>query len=62
MMSDVTTLIEALMRQQGLSQAELASRSGLHRSNLCRFLAGETDIRKSSLLSLLSLWPRPLIA
>ncbi len=53
-MSEITTLIEALMRQQGLSQAELASRSGLHRSNLCRFLAGETDVRMSSLLSLLA--------
>jgi transcriptional regulator with XRE-family HTH domain len=53
-MSDVTALIEALMRLKGLSQAELAAQSGLHRSNLCRFLAGETDIRMSSLLSLLS--------
>lgn len=53
-MSDVTSLIGALMRLQGLSQAELAEKSGLHRSNLCRFLAGETDIRMSSLMSLLS--------
>jgi transcriptional regulator with XRE-family HTH domain len=53
-MSEVTALIESLMRLEGMSQAELAEKSGLHRSNLCRFLSGETDIRMSSLLSLLS--------
>lgn len=53
-MSKVTELLATLMRLEGFTQAQLAEKSGLHRSNLCRFLAGETDIRMSSLVALLS--------
>ena len=46
--------IETLMKIRQISQADLANRSGMHRANLCRYLAGETDIRTTSLVSLLS--------
>ncbi len=52
-MSTTVELLETLMRLKGLSQAGLALKAGLHRSNLCRLLAGEIDIRMSSLQAVL---------
>jgi hypothetical protein len=51
--SEVNTLIETLIRLEGKTQVQISAQSGVPRANLCRFLAGETDMRLSSLTAVL---------
>jgi transcriptional regulator with XRE-family HTH domain len=53
-MSKLPVLIDTIMRLKRCTQAEIAEKAGLHRSNLSRFLAGDIDMRMSSLESILS--------
>lgn len=52
-MSRVASLVDTVIRLRRASQADLADKAGVHRSNLNRFLNGETDIRLSSLEKIL---------
>lgn len=53
-MATLAKQIETLMKLRKITQADLAKKSGMHRANLCRYLAGDTDIRVTSLVSLLA--------
>jgi transcriptional regulator with XRE-family HTH domain len=50
----VHTLIDTIIRLKRLSQVDVAERSGIHASNLSKFLNGETDIRASSLTEIMN--------
>lgn len=52
-MSRIPSLIDTMMRLKRSTQAQVAEKAKLHRSNLSRFLAGEIDMRMSSLESIL---------
>ena len=52
-MSRIPSLIDTVMRLRRSTQAQVAEKANLHRSNLSRFLAGEIDMRMSSLESIL---------
>lgn len=52
-MSRVHALVDTVIRLKRASQADLAERTGMHQSNLSKFLAGDTDIRISSLEKIL---------
>lgn len=50
---EIPKLIDTIMRLRRSTQAQIAEKSGLHRSNLSRFLSGDIDIRLSSLEAIL---------
>ncbi len=52
-MDQVRTLIDTIIRLKRLSQAEVSNRSGVHPSNLSKFLNGETELRSGSLVEVL---------
>ena len=52
-MSRVPTLVDTIIRLKRHTQAEVSESSGVHPSNLSKFLNGDTDIRASSLTGIL---------
>lgn len=52
-MSRVAALVDTVIRLRRASQADLAEKTGIHPSNLSKFLSGDTDIRISSLEKIL---------
>ncbi|GIL17056.1 MAG: hypothetical protein BroJett040_08070 [Oligoflexia bacterium] len=52
-MSRVAALVDTVIRLKRASQSEMAEKTGIHPSNLSKFLNGETDIRISSLEKIL---------
>lgn len=52
-LSRVHTLVDTIIRLQRRSQTDVSERSGVHPSNLSKFLNGDTDIRSSSLKEIL---------
>lgn len=52
-MSRVASLVDTVIRLKRASQSEMAEKTGIHPSNLSKFLNGETDIRISSLEKIL---------
>lgn len=53
-LSRVHTLVDTIIRLQRRSQTEVSADSGVHPSNLSKFLNGDTDIRSSSLKEILN--------
>jgi len=52
-LSRVAALVDTVIRLRRASQADLAEKTGIHPSNLSKFLSGDTDIRISSLEKIL---------
>lgn len=52
-MNRVHTLVDTILRLQRRSQTEVCVETGVHPSNLSKFLNGDTDIRSSSLREIL---------
>jgi len=53
-MSRVHTLVDTIIRLKRTSQADVSEKSGVHPSNLSKFLNGDSDIRSSSLVGIMN--------
>jgi hypothetical protein len=51
--SRIPTLVDTIIRLKRTTQTDLSERSAVHPSNLSKFLSGESDMRSSSMISIL---------